>query len=233
MIPTSKILLLLFCLLYLAPCYAQDTVLKAQKKRISDNVVEKFQIIESKPQAREGFYEALYKNKTPVAMGKYTHGKKTGLWRFYTPKGDLLQIYNYNTNTLHYEAPEDSLSSINYYFDRTISDTDKVTRPVKIGGRYYGYLPYKNIYESLINEDLYDWRAYYAQVELLVSPLGRLAEFKVHFLSPTGRIINTIKLDTKLFKDDDKQFIPATYNGTKVLSIIKITCRIPQQRRLF
>jgi antitoxin component YwqK of YwqJK toxin-antitoxin module len=209
----------------LSDCFSQET---AEKKNwLNDNVIEKFQVLKNKPEVRNGAYEALYRRRVPVAQGTYTNNKKTGMWRFYDPKGKLMQVFDYDSRTIRYEAKEYTQSSDFYYaVDKEIADTDKITKPLKIGGRYFGYLPYLGLYQPPFNP--YEWGTdgCVAIVELLISPLGRLADFKVRTNCSLIQYDQTITMNINLFKEEDRQFIPATYNGQPVLSRIMIRCRL-------
>jgi antitoxin component YwqK of YwqJK toxin-antitoxin module len=162
-------------------------------------------------------------------MGNYTQGKRTGQWRFYNDKGHLMQIYNYDTDSLKFEAREyANTSDIGYAIDRVISDTDKATKPIKAGGRYYGYLPYLGLFKVPFSTYQYDVTGGVAVIELLISPLGRLADYKVHAVCGLIEYDQTVTMDVKLFKEEDRKFIPATFNGAPVMSRILIKCRITQ-----
>jgi len=219
-----KNFLLFACFLFLmTDCFSQEIVEK--KNKLNDVVIEKFHVLKDKPEVRNGPYEALYRRRVPVAQGSYTNNVKTGTWRFYDPKGKLMQVYNYDTKTISYEAKEFMQSSDIYYgIDKEISDTDKVTKPIKIGGRYFGYLPYLGLYQPPFNPYQYSTYGCIAIVELLISPLGRLADFKVHTNCSLIQYDQTISMHINLFKEEDRQFIPATYNGQPVLSRIVIRC---------
>jgi hypothetical protein len=225
--PLKKTLLFTINLFFIANCFAQEAIEK--KNRLNDNVTEQFSVLKSNELVKNGPYEALYKRKMPVAMGNYTQNKKTGLWRFYNPKGKLMQIYNFDNDSLKYEAPEFKNSSDFFYFlDKTVADTDKVTKPVKAGGRYYGYLPYLGLYQIPFSPYQYSTTGCVAVVELLISPLGRLAGYKVRTVCDEYDFDQTINMNVKLFKEEDQQFIPATYNGEPVVSRIIIRCKVTQ-----
>lgn len=225
--PVKKILLFLFSFFVAVNCFAQQTIEK--KNRLTDHVTEQFEVLKDNEQVKNGPYEALYRRKTPIAMGNYTKGKKTGLWRFYDPKSKLMQIYNYDTDSLKYEAKEYANQSVFWYLiDKELSDTDKVTKPVKIGGRYYGYLPYLGMYKIPFSPYEYGTSGCVAVIELLISPLGRLAEYKVHAACSLLQYDQTISMNVNLFKEEDRKFIPATYNGRPVLSRIIIKCRVTE-----
>jgi hypothetical protein len=65
-----------------------------------------------------------------------------------------------------------------------------------------------------------------AVVELLISPLGRLADFKVRTNCSLIQYDQTITMHVNLFKEEDRQFIPATYNGQPIMSRIIIRCTL-------
>lgn len=220
----KKILSSIALLFFMANCLAQETVEK--KNRINNHVKEAFQVLKNNEQIKEGLYQAFYNRKTQVAIGHYVNNKRSGMWYFYDPKGTLIQMFNYTKDSLRYEAREDTTSDMRYLIDKVISDTDRVTKPVKIGGRYYGYLPYLGFYKTYYDADVYQTPGSVAIVELLISPLGRLAEYKVRVISPSYQIDQTNTIDINLFKEDDKKFIPATFNHQAVLSRIMITCRV-------
>jgi len=217
-----SILLIFFCL---PECYAQETVEK--KNRLTDNVTERYFVLKNNDQVKDGLYQALYKRKTAIASGKFTNGKKTGMWYFYDPKGAVIQTYDYTKDSLIYEGREDTTSDFRYLIDKLITDTDRVTKPMKAGGRYYGYLPYLGLYRTSFDPYVYGTGGYVAVVELLVSPLGRLASYKVRLVSVwSGDFDQTTNMDIKLFKEEDRKFIPATFNGEPILSRIVIKCRL-------
>lgn len=221
-----KNFLLFLCFLFcLTDCFSQETIEK--KNRLNDYVIEKFQVLKDHQEVRNGSYQALYRRRTPVAQGTYTNNKKTGLWRFYDPKGKLMQVYDYDSKTIRYEAKEyTQATDLSYGIDREISDTDKITKPIKVGGRYFGYLPYLGLYQPPFNPYEYGTYGCIAIVELLISPLGRLADFKVHTNCSLIQYDQTISMHVNLFKEEDRQFIPATYNGQPIMSRILIRCTL-------
>jgi len=215
---------LLIAFLYSINCFAQETVEK--RNRLSDSVIERFYVLRSDREMRNGPYKALFRRKTVIASGNYTNGKKTGIWNFYGTDGKLAQTFNYDSNSFSYVARLDTGSDLQFMFDEKLKKTDTVTRPLKIGEPYYGYIPYVTIFrlpfETFdVNTDLFD-----ATVELLISPMGRLAEYKVHLVSPFYQYDHTINLDVNLFSDEDKTFVPATLNHKPILSRIIIKCSV-------
>ena len=220
----KKIILTAISLFYIGGCFAQETVEK--KNRINEHVTEVFQVRKDSVQIKEGSYQAFYRRKIPLAIGHYVHNKKIGQWYFYDQKGKLLQMYNYTKDSLRYEAREDTTSHLRYLIDKVISDTDRVTKPVKAGGRYYGYLPYLGLFKTPIEPYVFDAPGSIITIQLLISPLGWLAEYKVHLFSPLYRVDESTIMDVRLFKEEDRQFIPATFNHDAILSRIIIRCRV-------
>lgn len=217
-------LLLLLIPLFVTPCFAQDTVEK--KNWITNSVIERYKVLKTDQQTRVGAYKAFYKRRTLVADGFYTKGTKTGMWNFYDNDGSLIEKFDYDKKQFIYEAPLDTGTDIQYSFDAKIDSDARVTRPLKVGGIYYGFIPYINIFRlpfdtEGINMDYFD-----AVVELLVSPGGRLADYKVHLISKAYQYNRTINLSLGLFNEEDKQFIPATINREPVLARVFIHCAV-------
>jgi len=216
-----KNVILFFASLFLTlNVLAQETT--QRKLRLTDNVTEVLTVLKNDKNIRQGLYQALYKRKTPVATGMFENDKKAGVWRFFDPKGQVMQVYNYTSQTLNFEAKEDTSSNLRYFVDKLLDSGSVVTKPIKIGGRYFGYIPYLQLFKlpkdlSDINRGLFS-----AIVELLVSPGGRLADYKVHINGATyaGVFERVINMNTHLPNPDDMVFTPATLNSEP------ISCRI-------
>lgn len=220
----KKLFVICFLFILYLDCFAQQTVTK--KQRIYNDFSEKFSVLADSPTIKHGLYQALYNKKTAVASGQYIHGKKTGIWHFYNTLGTPVQNYNYDTNKLTYEAPADSIRGIRYMVDGNIDSISKTTRPIKPGGVCYGFLPY--ISQFVMPNDLSnaDPRYFGAVVELLVSPGGRLADYKIRVVSPDGQYNKVADMDMKFLAEEDKLFIPATINNQPVAVTIYIPCTI-------
>ncbi len=221
---TKIILTFLLTLISLANCFSQDTIKRTRK--ITPQVTEKYTaVIGTDREIKQGLYQALYNRKTPIAVGKYTDDKKTGTWQFFNKRGQSIQRYNYDTNTLQLETSEDEKSSMRYEFDVEPIGTDRLTKPVKPGGRYYGYLPYLKCFTLPREMREADLDAYYVAMELLISPGGRLAEFKFHIKTSWDEDFDwVINVSPNRLFEDDKKFIPATLNGEPISSQIMIYC---------
>ncbi|MGZ3754959.1 MAG: hypothetical protein ACXVAY_20560 [Mucilaginibacter sp.] len=218
----KKTILFITLLIYTSISIAQDII--NRKNRLTGSVTEKYQtVIKANKEEREGLYQAFY-NGTLIASGQYKNNKRTGTWSFYNRKGEAEERYNYDTNILLAEAPEDSVSNFTYAFDGQFNKTDHGTKPVKIGGRYYGYVPYLKLFK--LPADLQDIRREQFNVilELLVSPAGRLAEYKIHLKAVNFERV--LRYDPDRIADDFKLFLPATVNNIPVTSRIFISCYI-------
>jgi len=205
-------------------CFAQETV--ERNRKLTPEVTEKYHVLKSDYNTLQGTY-AAYLKKVLVAAGNYNKNIKTGTWTFFDAKGKVSQRFNYDKKTLVYEAPHDSTSSVRYVVDDSLKNNPLFTRPVRIGGRYYGYLPYINLiklpaYVSNLNNTTDR-----ATMELLITPLGRLAEYKLH-ISTIGAINQdndvVLNINLNLLKDEDKVFLPATLNNNPIAVRIVIPC---------
>ncbi|MDB5157680.1 MAG: hypothetical protein JWR50_2387 [Mucilaginibacter sp.] len=202
-------------------CFAQEIV--ERKNKLTDNVTEQLQtIIEAKRQIKQGTYHAFYKKKTVIASGTYMDDKRTGIWNFFAPDGTPLENFDYNNNKLLYEAPQDKLSHIRYNVDYVLTDSDKATPPIRLGGRYFGYVPYLHLLTSYY-VDKYELRNYMVVMKLLVSPMGRLADYKIEVIHYAADV-STYTIDMSKLSDEDKTFIPATFNDKTISSQISIYC---------
>ena len=215
-----------FIVLFLASfrsyCIAQDTV--ERKNRLSDSVQERFFVLKANQQIRQGPYKAFFRKKTLLATGNYDKNLKTGVWHFYNTTGRIIEKYDYDRHAFLFEGPLDTTDDLKFAFDTTFAKRDTVTRPLKIGGSYYGYIPYvtffKLPFETMdVNTDSFD-----AYIELLISPLGQLADYKVRLMSKYYKYDHTFNLDSHLFSIEDRTFQPATLNRNPILSRIVIKC---------
>jgi hypothetical protein len=209
---------------YLTNCLAQDTV--ERRNRLTGTVIERFYVLKSDPNIKKGPYKAFFRRSTLIATGNYNNDKKTGIWQFFDRRARLTEKYNYDKNSLTFEAPLYAIDYLSYLLDDTIKVGDRITRPIKIGGIYYGYIPYVNIFQlpfDMFGTESYTFEAY---VELLISPLGRLADYKVRVVSPYYEYDHTFNLDINLFSEADRMFFPMTLNGTPVMSRIVIKCYV-------
>lgn len=216
----------IYCLLFTLSVSAQETVEKTQK--LIDGNKEVYYVLKANQQVKQGMYRVKHKTKV-VVSGMYNQNKKTGMWHYFDTKGNLLQNYNFDDRQLNYEAP-DNISNFRYVYDQQIKPTDRVTKPVRIGGRYYGYFPYLNIFKSM--EGSIDTRNLISVIfELLISPGGNLADYKIYLNYPINQKI--LSADITTLNPEDKQFIPATINYEPVSARIRITRRVTDGEFVF
>ncbi len=209
--------------LFYSYALAQDVVLK--KNRLTDSVTEHYYVLKSNEEIKNGSYEAFFKRKKYVAVGKFKNNEKIGIWQFFNKDGILVEKFDYDIYKFTFIQSVTS-KNINFLFDDTIKATDKFTRPLKIGGEYYGFIPYLNIFKLPFETFELETRLFDAYVELLISPLGRLAWYKVYINSNYYDYHQSFSLDVNLFSDEEKTYLPATKNGVPVLSRIIIRCSI-------
>jgi hypothetical protein len=218
----KNIFLLFICCFYLTNSFSQETI--ERKNRLTDSVIERFYALKSDKETKEGPYKAFFKRKTLIAGGNYAKGKKTGIWQFFNTQGILVQKFDYNINNFTFESVYDTKDDVRYLFDAKLQKTDTVTRPLKPGGVYYGYIPYLKLFQLPFDSFGINTDAFDADIELLVSPLGKLAEYKVHLVSQLYQYDHTVIMDAHLLNEEDQTFMPATLNGKPILSRIVIKC---------
>ena len=206
--------LILFCT---TAVFSQKVV--DRKHRLFTHVTERYHaVIGDKREIRQGKYEARYQDNI-LAQGQYTDNKKTGIWHFYDREGNRTEDFDYDNNKLLNESVEDTTSNFRYILDADLKTGDKVTKAVKIGGRYFGYIPYLRLCQFPVDASNGFHRV---ELELLISPLGRISQYKAHIYIDGKDIVSFINTDN--LSDEDKSFIPATLNGQAVTSTIVIQC---------
>ncbi|GAB3930289.1 hypothetical protein GCM10028827_25350 [Mucilaginibacter myungsuensis] len=190
--------------------------------------MEVFRVLKRDVKTREGLYQMRYKKKTAVASGVYRNDKRTGVWHFYDSKGKILQNFDYDKNQVTFEAPEavSPIMHFNYRIDEKFTEKDSVIRPIKIGGRYYGYLPILKLFKRPADIGMDGSLQIPAIVELLISPGGNLADYVIHI---DGLDLN---VNLNLLTADEKRFVPATKNGQPIQSTIIIPCKMTMGGKL-
>ncbi len=226
----KKVILLIAIYFFVNHAVAQGSVMR--KNSLTQSVTEQFLVLKSNKEIKQGLYQAIYRRQIALASGNYADNKRIGAWHFYDKYGRLVQNFNYERNSITWEMADDSLSAmhIRYGFDNKITDTDRVTKPMKAGGIYYGYIPYLKLFRLSDDYMETDLTQFTAILEILVSPGGRLADFKVHIKSPVDERITTFSTD--LIDEDDRLFVPATINYKPVLCRIFVRCRITDDGEL-
>lgn len=224
----KSLLTVFYSLLFVVVCYAQETVL--QTRKLTKNTQEVVNVLKTNTDIKQGLYQVRYRKNIALVSGMYTNNKKTGIWHYFDYTGKLIQNYDYDRDKITYEAPDDDITGFKYLFDKKINNTDLVTKPIRIGGRYYGYLSYLNVFikpddaYGIENDNLT------AFVELLISPGGHLADYNIHLVSYNyDRMLN---VNLNLLSEDDKRFVPATINHEAVSSRIAFYCHVAGNGKL-
>jgi hypothetical protein len=195
-------------------------------RRLTPEVNEKYHVLKTDYTVMQGQY-AAYLKKTLLAAGKYNNNKKVGTWTYFDKKGKVSQRYDYDKNLLLYEAPVDSSLKAVYMVDDSLKNNPTFTRPVKIGGQYFGFIKYANIIklpEDFVNisNELYN-----CYMELLVSPYGRLASYKLH-IEPKRKVFRDdgtiFNININLIDEDDRIFVPATLDKNPIAVRLLIPC---------
>jgi len=229
----NKIILTIFIatglITYQLKSYAQNTELISHK--LTKSIKEDYYVLKNNPQVKQGRYVVMYSKTVILASGQYDHNKRVGTWHFYDYKNNTVQHYDYDKGRLLYEAPDNSTTNFKYIFDKNFTSTDLVTKPVKIGGWYYGYLPYLSIFKKPDDMTRLDLEGYPATLEILVSPGGMLADYNIKINSLTYN--RTLNVKLSLFTEDERKFVPATINKVPVASTIIIPCRIKHSQLVF
>ncbi|QQL50677.1 hypothetical protein [Mucilaginibacter ginkgonis] len=173
---------------------------------------ERYEALKSDKTIKEGLYIAFLTHTTnALARGRYKNNMKTGWWDFYDTKNKLLQRYDFTKNALLFEAPEDTASNARYIVDDSLKNSPVTTKPIRIGDRYFGFINYLKIFKLPQELRGADNDEINVVLEILVSPYGRLADYKVHL---TGYNYNrTLTFNLDLLSEEDKTFLPATINS--------------------
>jgi len=193
----------------------------------SGGITERYNVLKSDRKVKQGLYQQITRKNTAVVSGRYDQNKRVGIWHFYDSNGKVNELYNYTTKTLIYEAPVDSTRDyIEYIFDKKVARTDTATKPIRIGGTWFGYLPYIKLFK-IDPASFYTSAPIRAFLQMLVSPGGRLSECKLIVqLKSNNAIVDTYVLNNDLLDDVDKEFVPATINRQPVVSTISVLVKI-------
>jgi hypothetical protein len=199
-----------------------------RKIKLNTNVTERVQtVIEADKQVRQGTYQAFFYKKTILASGRYVNDKKVGTWHYFDREGKPAQNYDYDSNTLLYEAPEGRGSPLRYNIDYYITDRDTVKQPVRPGGRYFGYVPYFKLFKAPTELGYEELDKFMVTLELLISPMGRLADITVHIRRKNDNVdLMSYNLNIDMLPQDDRIFIAATFNKQPVASRIQVLCNM-------
>lgn len=208
--------------------FAQETI--EIKKRVDGDFMEVYHVSKTNDTLKQGLYQLRYHKKTAIASGLYTKGQRAGIWHFFDLYGNQTENFDYNTNEVTFESSDDRKSGFIYQVDKSITDTDRATKPIKPGGRIYGYLPLLRAFKMPKDLIESDYSAFIVQLQLLISPFGRLADYNI--VLQDGSFKRVLNVNLNLFNDDEKTFIPATFNKEGISCTILVECYIANNGKL-
>ncbi|MCQ6961177.1 hypothetical protein [Mucilaginibacter aquariorum] len=116
---------------------------KIVTKKISLNLTEKYHVLNTDNNVRQGLYMVTDAEGGSVVRGKYDNGKKVGTWMFYGPNNQLVQQYDYTNSKMLY-TNLDSGSYIQTDYSVSAPANATVLPPVKIGGSTLAFLTFYN-----------------------------------------------------------------------------------------
>lgn len=197
------------------------------------DITVKYHVLKNAYNIRHGLYQAITKKKVVIATGRYENGKRVGTWHFYNSIGKLVQHYNYDKGRPEFLGNEDpSHNIVAYEFVPKPSDSALVIPPVKVGGLLFGYLPLLTHFKV---RDLggYDTKSIYGVLQILVTPIGRMAECKLQVYRdryyngvPKPVLIDNYVLNNELIDEEDKKFVPAVVDKQNTSATIFVYCSI-------
>ncbi|WP_448700531.1 hypothetical protein ACFGVR_01100 [Mucilaginibacter sp. AW1-3] len=216
----KKSLLFYVLLLGILSGYSQTV---KRSNDLTPQITEKFSVLKSNKKIREGDYTASYNKGGLLAQGSYENGYRTGEWEFYNNKGDHIQTYNYDTNTMTFRDTSGK-KGMKYFFSQNILKGDTVSNPIPVGGYYFVIVPLVFYHPEL--SDMI--RKTYPNIEkvecshiLTISPEGLLAKHQV-MITVDGKN-QLYNLSDPGLEDEYKKFVPGMINGKPVESKITTT----------
>jgi len=222
-------ILYLFSLLLLFNTVGYSQTVK-RSNDLTPQISEKFYVQKANKKIREGGYMAYYNKNILLAHGNYENGYRTGEWEFYSSKGNHIQTYNYDTNTMTFRDTSGK-KGMKYYFSQNVLKGDTVTNPIPIGGYYFVIVPMM-FYHPELSAMI---RKTYPGIEKVdcthiftISPEGLLAKHQV-MISVEGKN-QVYNLSDINMEDEYKKFVPGTINGKPVESKITQTSTISFQQ---
>jgi hypothetical protein len=215
---TMKKLYLFNLLLLLTYCGYSQTVKRSND--LTPQITEKFSVLKSNKKIREGDYTASYNKGGILAQGSYENGNRTGEWEFYNNKGEHIQTYNYDTNTMTFRDTSGK-KGMKYYFSQNILKGDTVTNPIPVGGYYFVIVPMM-FYHPELSDMIRKTNPGIEKVTcthiFTISPEGLLAKHQVMVtVDGKNQVYNVSDIN---LEDEYKKFVPGTINGKPVESKI-------------
>ena len=128
------------CLFGILPHPGLAQELKTEKKTLSRNLDEVYQVDPANKKIKEGAYKVVDDQKHVLVMGSFKDGKKDSVWTYYNNWQEPIQLYDFTNHRLAYEKT-DSATSVKSIFQlyTPLKTGDKLQPPHKIGGANYGF----------------------------------------------------------------------------------------------
>lgn len=194
--------------------HAQST--SWNKTRIAPTLLENFQFISKNKNIKNGEAFILDINNKELGRGNYKENKKDSIWNYFSQSGELIQVYDYTNKKIIYNFPDEStIVKSRYELDTIGLINAKITKPLKIGGLYYGFnllynqrnLPkeVKDQKESVLMEYVFS-----------ISETGKMETFSINYSSTFYNAVYPQSI--KGLYQDAYEFMPATINGNPVKS---------------
>lgn len=197
---------------------------------LTPQVTEKFSVLKANKKIREGEYTASYNKGGILAQGIYENGYRTGEWEFYDNKGNHIQTYNYDTNTMTFRDTSGK-KGMKYYFSQNIVKGDTVSNPIPIGGYYFVVVPlvfYHPELSDMIRKTYPDLQKAECTHILTITPDGLLSKHQV-MVTVAGKS-QVYNLSDANLEDEYKKFVPGMINGKPVESKITTVTFLTFQR---
>ncbi|WP_139113090.1 hypothetical protein [Mucilaginibacter sp. PPCGB 2223] len=203
------------------PVTQEETITRTSHDRV--NLTEKYSVLKSDKKTKQGVYQAYddgpFAKTVLIAMGKYDHGKKVGVWHYFGKDGSVQQHYDFTHDKLLYTLPD---STTKCTYDIKPLATDTLTCPIKIGGTNYGYHDFIIAnYDAAKNDMRENGHGQYLLSHILdIGADGKLASYQLAITADGFKKVYNIKLES--LSEDDLLFVPATLNRKPVASIITL-----------
>lgn len=220
----KNILLFVLLILIFQVSNAQEKIIR--KNNLNGFFYEEYEVLKSDKKNKNGIYEIVNSSsKKALAVGKYNNNKPVGNWYYYNTKGDLIQRFNYDSNTLFFNQSSEN-PSLTYKFKYELQEDDQVIYPIKIGGDFIGLDFINTKLNSSVGNYIYNYGDENSVIsnKLLINEDGVLIEWKTEV--QIGTHIQEFYNSIKNLNDYNLNFIPAKVNGMPVQCYIYIESKI-------
>jgi hypothetical protein len=199
----------------------EETVARTNRDRV--NITEKFNVLKSDKKTKQGLYQAyydgMYSKTTLAASGMYDHGKRIGVWHYYTRQGTLIQHYDFTHHKLLYTIAD---TVTKYTYDAQLKETDSLSRPIRIGSGYADYCMIMCNYPQ-VSEGMHKHGGglYNLNHILNIDADGKLTAYRIVLTTDDG-FKQTYNIALETLPEDELLFVPATLNHKPIPSTITI-----------